>query len=114
MYEGENSGIMRDLLDNDVSGRMSSDHQGISNSHGVHSPGSSEHSVGTDEDDLEKEEEDFQKLLTDINNEAIQELKNDDTKAALECLQKGEQMLEFIASDGREIDRNLIIVILYN
>ena len=63
---------------------------------------------------MEKDEEDYQKILTDFNNEAIQELKNDDTKAALDCLQRAEQILEFIASDGREIDRNLIIVILYN
>ena len=65
-------------------------------------------------DTLDKDEEDVQKLLTEINNEAIADLKNDETDTALDSLKRGEQMLEFITSEGREVDRNLIIVILYN
>jgi hypothetical protein len=72
---------MKDLLENDVSGRMSSDNH-------VDSHGTSRQSAS--DDDLEKDEEDFHKILTDINNEAITELKNDDTKAAHDCLQRGE------------------------
>lgn len=53
-------------------------------------------------------------MLTDINNEAIAELKNEETDSALEALRRGEQMLEYITAEGREVDRNLIIVILYN
>jgi hypothetical protein len=41
-------------------------------------------------DDVEQDEEDVQKLLTDINNEAIQELKNEETDTALEALRRGE------------------------
>jgi len=66
------------------------------------------------EDDMDKDEEDVQKLLTEINNEAILDLKNEETETALDSLKRGEQMLEFITSEGREVDRNLIIVILYN
>lgn len=65
-------------------------------------------------DDGDQDEEDVQKLLTDINNEAITELKNEETDTALEALRRGEQMLEYITAEGREVDRNLIIVILYN
>ena len=63
---------------------------------------------------MDKDEEDVQKLLTEINNEAILDLKNEETETALDSLKRGEQMLEFITSEGREVDRNLIIVILYN
>ena len=63
---------------------------------------------------MDKEEEDVQKLLTEINNDAILDLKNEETETALDQLKRGEQMLEFITSEGREVDRNLIIVILYN
>ena len=66
------------------------------------------------DEEPDKDEEDVQKLLTDINNEAIAELKNEETDSALEALRRGEQMLEYITAEGREVDRNLIIVILYN
>ena len=114
MFDGENDGIMNDILTNDVSGNMSHGHRRMSSDMGSGSSARSDDCSEEDDEEYGKEEEDFQKVLTDINNEAIQELKNDDTKAALDCLQKGEQMLELIATEGREIDRNLIIVILYN
>jgi len=53
-------------------------------------------------------------MLTDINNMAISDLKNDETEAALDSLKKGETMLENFTAEGKEVDRNLIIVILYN
>ena len=78
-------------------------------------PEDEESNSGEEETDtLDKDEEDVQKLLTEINNEAIADLKNDETDTALDSLKRGEQMLEFITSEGREVDRNLIIVILYN
>lgn len=68
----------------------------------------------SESNDGDQDEEDVQKLLTDINSEAIVELKNEETDTALEALRRGEQMLEYITAEGREVDRNLIIVILYN
>jgi hypothetical protein len=53
-------------------------------------------------------------MLTDINNMAISDLKNDETENALDSLKKGETMLENFTAEGKEVDRNLIIVILYN
>jgi hypothetical protein len=63
--------------------------------------------------DMDKEDED-QAMLTDINNMAISDLKNEETDNALDYLKKGESMLENFTSEGKEVDRNLIIVILYN
>ena len=94
------------------------DHQ-LSHGHQDFLPGREGESAGLSQgsesgDDLDKDEEDVQKLLTDINAEAIGDLKNEETETALDSLKRGEQMLEFLTSEGREVDRNLIIVILYN
>ena len=80
----------------------------MSNSREADSAGSSGSGDG------EKDEEDVQKMLTEINNEAISDLKAEETEQALEHLKRGEQMLEYVTAEGREVDRNLIIVILYN
>ena len=53
-------------------------------------------------------------MLTDINNMAVADLKIDETENALDCLKKGETMLENFTTEGKEVDRNLIIVVLYN
>jgi hypothetical protein len=53
-------------------------------------------------------------MLTDFNTIAIADLKNDETENALDSLKKGETMLENFAAEGKEVDRNLIVVILYN
>lgn len=99
-------------LDQDGHGNMSHENRDIS--HG-NEPDSASLSHPSDSDDeINKDEEDVQKLLTEINNEAILDLKNEETETALDSLKRGEQMLEFITSEGREVDRNLIIVILYN
>jgi len=63
--------------------------------------------------DMEREDED-QAMLTDINNMAVADLKIDETENALDCLKKGETMLENFTTEGKEVDRNLIIVVLYN
>lgn len=69
------------------------------------------------------DEEDVQGMLTELNDTAIQALQKSDDPAntagnnnehALECLKRGEQLLEAITAEGKDVDRNLIIVILYN
>ena len=99
-YGGVNGNI------NDLSGP-----QELSNSREADSAGTSGNSGS---EDGEKDEEDVQKQLTEYNNEAIQDLKAEETEQALEALKRGEQVLEFVTAEGREVDRNLIIVILYN
>jgi hypothetical protein len=59
-------------------------------------------------------DEDIQSLLTELNDTAITALKNEDNENALECLKRGEQLLEAVTAEGKDVDRNLIIVILYN
>lgn len=68
-------------------------------------------------------DEDVQGLLTELNDTAIQALLRSDDPAntssnnnehALECLKRGEQLLEAVTAEGKDVDRNLIIVILYN
>ena len=64
-------------LNQDVNVDLSNDcHENLSHSREADSAGSSPPS---DSDDIEKDEEDVQKLLTDINNEAIQDLKSEET-----------------------------------
>jgi hypothetical protein len=68
------------------------------------------------------DDEDIQTTLTDLNDVAIQSLlKGDEPNAAatnnetaLENLKRGEQILEQITAEGKDVDRNLIVVILYN
>jgi hypothetical protein len=64
-----------------------------------------------------------QGLLTDLNDTAIQALLRSDDPSnttsnnnehALECLKRGEQLLEAVTAEGKDVDRNLIVVILYN
>lgn len=59
-------------------------------------------------------DEDIQQLLIELNDTAIQALRGEETDNALECLKRGEQLLEAVTSEGKEIDRNLIVVVLYN
>lgn len=68
-------------------------------------------------------DEDVQGLLTELNDTAIQALLRSDDPAntssnnnehALECLKRGEQLLEAVTAEGKDVDRNLIVVILYN
>ena len=106
------SNVIERLDQHDVHGNMSHGNRDISHGREPDSAGLSHPSDS--EDDIDKDEEDVQKLLTEINNEAILDLKNEETETALDSLKRGEQMLEFITSEGREVDRNLIIVVLYN
>lgn len=45
---------------------------------------------------------------------AVVSLKNEDTEAASESLKRCEQILENLTSEGRDVDRNQIIVVLHN
>ena len=53
-------------------------------------------------------------MLNTINDSCIASLKTEDTEQALEQLKKAESILEEYTNDGKEIDRNMIIIILYN
>ena len=52
--------------------------------------------------------------MKELNETAIYALNNDDNENALECLKRAEQLLEVITSEGKDIDRNIIIIVLYN
>jgi hypothetical protein len=52
--------------------------------------------------------------VNELNEAAVVKMGQKKHKEALVLLQKAEKMLEFAASCGRAIDRNLIIVVLYN
>jgi hypothetical protein len=52
--------------------------------------------------------------LIEMNNDAIADLKNEEAETALENLKRGEGLLEQLTGEGKEVDRNLIIVVLYN
>jgi len=52
--------------------------------------------------------------LLELNQEAISELRNEEAASALDHLKRAEQLLEQLTSEGKEVDRNMIIVILYN
>ena len=56
----------------------------------------------------------LQNLLNEINDTCIESLKNDETENALETLKRAEQILEDFTNEGKDVDRNMIIIILYN
>ncbi|KRW98821.1 hypothetical protein PPERSA_10592 [Pseudocohnilembus persalinus] len=59
------------------------------------------------------QEQFFQKII-EINDEATKKLQKGEQQYALDLLLKAEKFLEFAASCGQPIDRNLIVVVLYN
>ena len=75
-------------LDQDLHGNMSHGNRDISHGQAPDSAGLSH--TSDSEDDIDKDEEDVQKLLTEINNEAILDLKNEETETALDSLKRGE------------------------
>jgi len=56
----------------------------------------------------------LQNLLNEINETCIEQLKNEEAEAALECLKRAEQILEDYTNEGKDVDRNMIIIVLYN
>ncbi|CAD8090588.1 unnamed protein product [Paramecium primaurelia] len=63
---------------------------------------------------LLKNSDSFMQQINQLNEQSIVKIKQQKYKEALKLLQQSEQMLEFAASCGKVIDRNLIIIILYN
>lgn len=56
----------------------------------------------------------LQNLLNEINETCIEQLKSEDVESALECLKRAEQILEDFTNEGKDVDRNMIIIVLYN
>ena len=56
----------------------------------------------------------LQNLLNEINDTCIESLKNEETENALDCLKRAEQILEDYTNEGKDVDRNMIIIVLYN
>ena len=52
--------------------------------------------------------------LNQINEETLEHLKNDEAEMALETLKRAESILEDYTNEGKDVDRNLIIIVLYN
>ena len=74
-----------------------------------------------EEDDLDNDDDrslesidKLQNLLNEINETCIESLKNEETENALDCLKRAEQILEDYTNEGKDVDRNMIIIILYN
>lgn len=61
-------------------------------------------------DTIDKLQEDLMKL----NEQCITHLKAEETEQALEALKQAEVMLEEHTNEGKDVDRNMIIVVLYN
>lgn len=53
-------------------------------------------------------------MLNEINETCIEQLKNEDADSALDTLKRAEQILEDFTNEGKDVDRNMIIVVLYN
>ena len=58
--------------------------------------------------------EDIQAQLKELNDKAVSLLKDEDAESASENLKHWEQILENLTSEGRDVDRNQIIVVLHN
>lgn len=75
-------------IDHEMVGNSSHGNRNLSHGQAPDSAGLSH--TSDSEDDIDKDEEDVQKLLTEINNEAILDLKNEETETALDSLKRGE------------------------
>jgi hypothetical protein len=64
--------------------------------------------------ELIKNDEKFVQLLIETNDKAASGINKGNCKESLQILEKMEKLLEHAASCGRNLDRNLVIVILYN
>ncbi|CAK94204.1 unnamed protein product (macronuclear) [Paramecium tetraurelia] len=73
-----------------------------------------EYTQSTNLKQLFNNQDSFMQQINLLNEQATAKIKQQKHKEALKLLQQSEQMLEFAASCGRVIDRNLIIIILYN
>ena len=81
--------------------------------------GSGSENEGEDEDDEDETGsqdsiDKLQNILNEINDQCIEHLKNEETEPALENLKRAEQILEDYTNEGKDVDRNMIIIVLYN
>ena len=53
-------------------------------------------------------------MLNGLNDTCVESLKSEENESALECLKRAEQILEDYTNEGKEVDRNMIIIVLYN
>jgi predicted translin family RNA/ssDNA-binding protein len=58
--------------------------------------------------------EDIQNQLKELNDAAVLSLKDEDVESANDKLKRCEQILENLTSEGRDVDRNQIIIVLHN
>ena len=58
--------------------------------------------------------EEIPELIKELNETGILAICNDDPQSALECFKRAEQLLEILTSDGGDVERNTVLMILYN
>jgi len=63
---------------------------------------------------LMSDDEKFKETLVKMNDRAVQDIQNGNCDAGLQMLERLKKVLEFAAEAGRPLDRNMIIVCLYN
>jgi hypothetical protein len=78
--------------------------------------GSDSEAEGDEDDDTASLDsiDKLQNILNEINDQTIEHLKNEETDQALENLKRAEQILEDYTNEGKDVDRNMIIIVLYN
>ncbi|CAK83039.1 unnamed protein product (macronuclear) [Paramecium tetraurelia] len=64
--------------------------------------------------ELYENQEQFMRQINQLNHQGVLKIKLQKYQEAMKLLQQSEQMLEYATSCGKQIDKNLIIVILYN
>ncbi|CAD8088982.1 unnamed protein product [Paramecium sonneborni] len=64
--------------------------------------------------ELYEDQEQFMQQINQLNEQGILKIKLQKYQEAMKLLQQSEQMLEYATSCGKQIDKDLIIVILYN
>lgn len=73
-------------------------------------PGNEDASQKSEADSTDK----LQSELIKLNELCISHLKAEETEQALEALKQAEIILEEHTNEGKDVDRNMIIVVLYN
>jgi len=63
---------------------------------------------------LMSDDEKFKETLVKMNDRAVQDIQSGNCDAGLQMLERLKKVLEFAAETGRPLDRNMIIVCLYN
>ena len=80
----------------------------------MHTDANSGQEKATDSIRIQSDDSDLISQIIGINETCIESLKNEETENALDCLKRAEQILEDYTNEGKDVDRNMIIIILYN